>query len=178
MGSGNSSYGSILEVPTKEFQGAKEDHIEESSTPVISDDTPIYIHDLNDAYQAALRLGYQTKKHDEVVVLQVAGFSALLSITKDGRLNVVAEIGQVKSVSDEKIQEFAVAALLKNLEISPFAFGLLDGGDDDSINDDSIVLVNSVPLGNLNQSELDSLLTSLRRAIINSAGLIRSTFSR
>jgi hypothetical protein len=120
-------------------------------------------------------LGFLAEKCDETVIVTLGQFKASLSLSEKG-LTVFCQVGKLSELpNDEALRSFCFQALLQNATIQPFAFALLDG-DTERPGDDTIVLTNSVPTGDLCVEELHSLIASLRSAILTSAHMLREHF--
>jgi hypothetical protein len=123
----------------------------------------------NEILDMLLPLGYEAELHDETVIVKLEGFNASLNVINDN-LVINCQISRVDELTD--LDDFAKAALLQNSVIQPFAFALLDGGEE-GFGDDLIVLTSSLPLDYLCPDELNTTLRSLRQAILTSAETLR-----
>lgn len=137
---------------------------------------------LMDIYEGLISLGYTTQLQGETVAVFLGSkenpFVVTLSISNANELVVTCQIGNASQIFENNGPDFAVAALLKNIEIRPFSFGIIEGGDDSTNLDDIIVLINSVPLGDFSLAELKFLIKSLERAILASSEVIYIAFSK
>lgn len=79
-------------------------------------------------------------------------------------LIISCRIGTLGDIDEADFAKAAFAALACNAEILPYAFALLDT-DDGIDDDDPIVLINSVPLGDFSTAELQAAMDALRRAM-------------
>jgi len=136
------------------------------------------ISTLADCQQALQGLGYHAKLTDEGVMTGVSlteedGSSRdfLMLITEEnGNLEMncqLCTIGDLETDHEENaLAALAWVFLAENAEIQPWAIALINpDGELDST--DTLVLTDSVPLGDFSNEELESAMTSLTRALAN-----------
>ena len=136
------------------------------------------ISTLADAQQALRQLGYHAKLSDDGVMTGVSlaeedGSSrdfAMLITEENGSLEMncqICTIGDLEKDHDENaLAALSWVFLALNVEIQPWAIGLINpDGDLDST--DTVVLTDSVPLGDFSVEELESAMTTLLRALAN-----------
>ncbi len=117
--------------------------------------------------------GYEVVTNDDniatVIVLDGSSYPVSISIIDD-QLKVVCQLGTVGEFLPEENEENAIALfanlLATNATICPFAVAILSDNDDDDLSNDPVVLMDSVPMGDLCPKELLSMMDSLRKAII------------
>lgn len=76
----------------------------------------------------------------------------------------LATIGEVDAKSDEELAGLGWVLLALNAEIQPWAVALINP-DGELSDDDTIVLTDSVPLGDFSTEELESAMSSFGRAL-------------
>ena len=113
--------------------------------------------------------GYVKTHQDDAILIRLdGGFPAVMTID-DNQLQITCQLATLGEIREDNAFEFAFAALDANSRITPFAISLITDRDDPSIADPSeyvITLVDSVALGDFEQSELESAMQSLLTAIV------------
>lgn len=136
------------------------------------------ISTLAEAQQALQQLGYHAKLTDDSVLTGVSlteddGSSrdfVMLITLENGSLEFncqICTIGYLEQDHDEKaLAALAWVFLALNAEIQPWGIALInpDGELDSS---DTVVLTDSIPIGDLSIEELESAMTTLLRALAN-----------
>lgn len=138
----------------------------------------IKISTIAETQQALQGLGYHAKLTDEGVMTGVSltegdGSSRdfLMLITEEnGSLEMncqICTIGDLEQTHDEnELAALSWVFLALNAEIQPWAIACINpDGELDST--DTIVLTDSVPLGDFSTEELESAMTTLLRALSN-----------
>ena len=125
-------------------------------------------------------LGYEIVNHDSFVTVNVQGFPA--TIHKVGEsLEITCKIATLGYVLESKHEEFAMACLDLNSRILPYAVALLSDVDDDSLSGPEhwpIVLIDSIPLGDLSIDELSKEMDGLCQAILSSKQVLEIGLER
>jgi hypothetical protein len=125
--------------------------------------------DLNTINEALENLGLETELQEGNIALTVNGYQSVLTIDDDN-LVVVCELATLDQIKEGQEAGFMAAALEANRSIIPFAIATASGDDEVA---DVAVLIDSVPLGDFSESELESLVESLRSALLESAGVLK-----
>lgn len=94
---------------------------------------------------------------------------AVLTICND-ELQVYCQITTVGEVGEDMIAELSIQALTLNTELAPFAVAMM-GGEDDAENW-PIVLYDTIPVVDLQPSEIIHVVESLNRALIRVAAIV------
>ena len=120
-------------------------------------------------------LGFETARQEDgittVINIEDKQFPVVLAIDPEGdALRISANVGIIGDLVDdtedcEQICGLMSGCALLNPLITPFALGVLED-DTDEVDDDPVVLVNRVPLGDFSVGELDSAMGSLREALV------------
>ncbi len=120
-------------------------------------------------------LGYDAIHENDAVRTAVGGseapFTAVLTTTADAsELVITCQLAKVGDIPDEQSETFAWACLDANTRVRPYSLATITGADDENLDDDDeaeypIVLTDSVPLGDLSESELGSAMDNLWEAL-------------
>lgn len=127
------------------------------------------MNNLPQIQQGLENAGYVAKQEDDVIQVRLdGGIPAVLMIVED-QLQITCQLATLGELREDNALEFAYAALDANSRISPYAISLITERDDPSIEDTSeyvITLVDSIPLGDFEQTELVSAMQSLLTALV------------
>ena len=115
-------------------------------------------------------LTFLAKAESDHVVVKLEGdngraYPVVLRVRNDGMrddLLIACQIGTIHDLTQEDLANAFYAMACSNMEILPYAFSVVDEPDTDN---DPIVLVNSIPLGDFSLSELQAAMDTLRRAL-------------
>lgn len=114
--------------------------------------------------------GYVAKQEEDTILVRLdGGIPAVLTINRFNELQITCQLATLGELREENSLEFAFAALDVNSRISPFAISLITERDDESITDASeyvVTLVDTIPLGDFEQSELMAAMQSLLTALV------------
>ena len=144
--------------------------------------------DVNNLQQIAEHLsssGYAVIEDDNqlstAVVIGEDHYPVALSII-DNALKVTCQLGAVGDLVEsiyagdahvgsltenpEMVSAFFVGLLNLNVSICPFATAILSEDDDGDLSNDPVVLIDSVPMGDLSPEELTALMDSLRKGVM------------
>jgi hypothetical protein len=135
------------------------------------------INTLAELVDALRGLGYHAKLTDDGVITGVSlteedGSSRdfIMMITEEnGSLEFTCQLctmGDLERDHGENALALAWVFLAENNEIQPWAIALINP-DNELDSSDTLVLTDSVPLGDFSTQELDSAMTSLTRALAN-----------
>lgn len=136
------------------------------------------ISTLAEVQQALQQLGYHAKLTDDGVMTGVSLTEedetsrdfVMLITESNGNLELncqICTIGELEKTHEEnELAALSWVFLALNVEIQPWAIGIInpDGVLDPT---DTVVLTDSVPLGDFSVEELESAMTSLHRALAN-----------
>jgi len=114
--------------------------------------------------------GFEVAEKEDGNVLVIAdedGFTIFSAIT-DTQIEFMVDICGEKDLKPEKLLEVYHMLLHKNSEIQPTCYGI----DDDKIEKPRIVLVDSLPLENLDVSELQLSLSSLAQNTVSAVEIL------
>lgn len=127
------------------------------------------MNNLTQIQQGLEDAGYVAKQGDDSILVRLdGGIPAVLTIEEDV-LTITCQLATLGELREENLLEFAFASLDVNSRITPFAISLITERDDASIADTSeyvVILVDSIPLGDFEQTELESAMQSLLTALI------------
>ena len=113
--------------------------------------------------------GYVAKQEEDAILVRLDGGIPAVLTVDDDELHITCQLATLGELREENSLEFAFAALDVNSRISPFAISLITERDDASLTDASeyvVTLVDTIPLGDFEQSELMSAMQSLLTALI------------
>lgn len=123
------------------------------------------------------KLAYECDLIDNAIVTSIGSFAVVLTIDDDGSLTITCQIMELGQVREDKLTQFAYAALDANSRISPYAFSLITVADDPDLTDEKdflVVLTDKIPLGDLSECELRSAMQSLQTAILGSRDVLEA----
>ncbi len=130
------------------------------------------IRNLNDVTGVLEELGYDVKEGDNAVHVAVGGsekpFVAVLTIDQSDQLMITCKVAKLGDLREEEIPQVQFYLLDTNSRIMPFAFAIITASDDAEMEDAAdypIVLLDSMPLGDLSSHELASAMDSLLVAV-------------
>lgn len=117
--------------------------------------------------------GYEFQEGDETLRVKIGGsehpFVAVITRTETGNaLKITCQIAKLGMIEEEKIPQVFAACLDANTRILPYAFGLMTASDNPELDDEKewpLVLIDSIPLGDLSREEFISSLESLWMAL-------------
>jgi hypothetical protein len=111
-----------------------------------------------------------TEKEDgDVLVISDEDDFIIFSAITDAQIEFVVDICGEMDLKPEKLLEAYKMLLHKNTEIQPTCYGI----NDSEIGNLRIVLVDSLPLENLDESELQLSLSSIAQNTINAVEIMR-----
>lgn len=115
-------------------------------------------------------LGYPvTNETEDTVHTQVGKFDVVLTLNEEF-LSITCPISRLSQINEDKWDSFAFSALSANNRIIPFAFAIIE----EESNEDSIItLTDSIPMGDISDGEVRSMLDSLRAALLNVGDVLR-----
>lgn len=128
------------------------------------------------------KLGHMPILNDDHIVLPIGGsdnpFTSVLNID-DGKLKIVCQLATFGQIGEDKFGEFSTLALDLNSVIVPYAIALITGSatgdEEDNILESPVVLIDTVPLSDLSECELQSSIHSLLGALIEVSPLVKSS---
>lgn len=133
------------------------------------------INTLEQVAEALGDLGYEAIHENEAVRTVVGGseapFTAVLTTNADGsELVITCQLAKVGDIPEDKSETFAWACLDANTRVRPYSLATITAVDDENLDSDDeadypIVLTDSVPLGDLSESELGSAMDNLWEAL-------------
>lgn len=135
-----------------------------------------------DAVADALEAGgYEVQQLEGSVSTAVGGadapFVAVLTINEErNELVINCQVATLGDIPDKNVAEFAIACLDANSRIRPFAFATLTATDNPALDNPDkwpIVLTDSVPLGDLSDTELQAAMDNLWAALVSGADVLR-----
>jgi hypothetical protein len=109
------------------------------------------------------------KVEDNLIVVSLDGGIPAVLMIENESLSITAQLCTFGELREENLTVFAMAALDANSRISPFAISLITERDDPSITDPSeyvVTLVDHIPLGDFESSELAAAMQSLLTALV------------
>lgn len=112
-------------------------------------------------------LGYDVKPQEHSVAFPVGGFAAVVTI--DGKtLKITCQLMTLADIPDENEASVLVTLLDLNSVVVPYAFALLtatDGGEFE-MGSAPVILVDSMPIGDISEEEFESAVNSLLSALV------------
>lgn len=128
--------------------------------------------------------GYSVKEHHNAVHIAVGGtqtpFIAVITISESNELVVTCQVAKLGDFNEDDIPTVQFFLLDANTRIQPYAFGILTSSDNTELDDASqypIVLIDSMPLGDISEAELTASMDSLLVALQSSEDALRAGLS-
>jgi len=95
---------------------------------------------------------------------------AVLTIDSKNQLNITCQIAKASDITDA--EKFATIALDANSRILPYSIAMITANDNpdeysEKEADCPVVLIDSIPLGNLSETELNKAMNSLLEALMS-----------
>lgn len=136
------------------------------------------LNNLQEIFNSLQNLGFEAVLNDGFIAVKIGTsenpFTAVLNISGDNNLAVTCQITTLGRIKNQ--QEFFLACLDANTltRFQPFAFGIItnNDADDDNHNNWPIVLTDTVPLGDFQESELESAMDSLLSALLGTREIL------
>ena len=147
------------------------------------------INNLAEVHEALQDLAYVSDLHPEAVLAKVGNFPVVVTINGKGELVISCQIAKLGAIREDRLTEFAFAALDANSRLSPFAISIIteDDSDDHCVEchgcepaeemDYPIVLVDNIPLGDLSKDELKKAFESLHSALLGCREVLETGIS-
>jgi hypothetical protein len=127
--------------------------------------------------------GYSASASESATFLELlhngAKFPAVIQFQRDEIL-VSCQVGEIGDFDPEQLSLVAINTLAANIQTLPYAFALLKpetGADVEAVNHTPLVLVNSVPTGDLSEEELLWAVRKLQTALAVGAEAIATAVS-
>ncbi len=125
---------------------------------------------LNQIAGALENFGYEVQESENGVACKVGKLVSVLTIDSNNQLNITCQIAKASDIADA--EKFALVALDANTRILPYSIAMITANDNpDEYSDEDadcpVVLIDSIPLGNLSESELDRAMNSLLEALMS-----------
>src|SRR5262245_12891175 len=117
------------------------------------------ISKLAHVHEVLVELGYEARLKKNSVAVKVGGadhpFTAVVTHSEPrNHFQITCMVAKLGDVPEERVPQFAIAALDANNRTSPFAYALIGESDDpslDDVKDWPVVLVHSVPIGDFSR---------------------------
>lgn len=122
--------------------------------------------------------GYKVERHEDTVVTDVGGFRTVVTLN-DTQLTISAQLGTLGQVLEDRVVAFFTAALDANTRIAPFAFATITAADNASLEDPitfPIVLIDTLPVGDISEEELQFAFDSLLQALLGTREVLEVGF--
>jgi hypothetical protein len=134
------------------------------------------IKTLKQIHETLVQLGYEASLKENSVALKVGGieqpFPAVITHNKlTEHFQITCMVATLGKVPESKLAAFALAALDANHRIVPYAYALISEASDpthDKPEDWPVVLMDSLPIGDLSPEELSASMQSLVAALVDS----------
>jgi hypothetical protein len=124
------------------------------------------------------KLGYVAEQDELAIVVRLdGGFAATLTINGQSELVITCQVATLGELREENLLTFFAAALDANSRIAPFAFSLITERDDSTIASERqyvVTLVDTVPLGDFEEQELEAAMQSLVTALVGSREVLEA----
>lgn len=128
---------------------------------------------------------YECKLNENSVQVKVGSkknpIAGVITIDEaSNSMNITCRIARLGDIPEENVPQFMAACLDANTRILPYAFGLLTASDNVDLDDPKewpIVLVDSIPLGDLSEEEFLSSMSDLWIALQASRDVLSSALS-
>lgn len=132
------------------------------------------IETLVDVHAQLTDLGYEADLHPDAVFSKVGQFPVVLTINMKSELVINCQLATLGQIQEDKLTEFAFAALDANSRLSPFALCLITEADTPELAEEDfpIVLLDNIPLGDFSKDELRKAFEALHGALINSRNVL------
>ncbi|MCP5120536.1 MAG: hypothetical protein GY953_57820 [bacterium] len=126
-------------------------------------------------------LGYEVGQQDDFVAVRVpvAGadpYTAVLTVDDERqKVIITCQLARYGDIAEDKLLDFLAAQSDANTRIQPFAFATLTNLDDPDradADDWLFVLIDSLSLGDLADSELETAMADLQRAMPEVTGVL------
>jgi len=118
--------------------------------------------------EAVENLGFDVGLENEVLTVAMnvedQAFPVIMEI-EHGKLVVRNQFCLLGDIAEDDLPSAAMTALLMNAEIHPYAFCVVDAGGDGVDPTDPVILIDSIPVGDLSEGEVEKSLDSLRQAL-------------
>jgi len=124
--------------------------------------------------------GYNVTLNENSVMVSVGNEKApfpCVIVMDDVNLTVSCEIAtwgdMVKRIGPKESEDFFLSLLDMNSQILPYAFSVLTDidGEDEDRDEWPVVLIDSIPVGDISENELLSAMTSLNAALLTAKNL-------
>ena len=130
------------------------------------------IENLEQVSEVLEDLGYKVLHHNNAVHIAIGGtknpFVAVATIADGNKLAITCQVAKLGDLREDDIPAVQFVLLDANTLIRPYAFGIITGSDNPELADASefsIVLTDSLQLGDLCKYELASSMDSLLMAL-------------
>lgn len=132
------------------------------------------IQTLRDVASELELLAYDVKLTDNAVLVNANGFATVITQAPSSFV-INTQIATLGDVGEDNLTQFFGAILDANTRIHPFAFGILTAEDTGEQDEGSwpVVLIDSLPIGDLSTDELDRSFQALLSGILNSEAILR-----
>lgn len=123
-------------------------------------------------HESLQKLGYEVELRQESVLAKIDSFPVVITINSLSDVVISCQIATMSDIAEDRLGEFAFAALDANTRIRPYAFGIITGLDNPETDEDEsdypIVLTDCLPLGDFSEDELAKSMQALVSALMNS----------
>ena len=135
------------------------------------------INTLTEVAEVLENAGYVASLNEHSVAVSIGGhehlFPVVITLIEGNQLKITCQVAKASDIPEENGLAFALGLLDLNTHgsVLPFAFGIITPDEDESIQDESdcpIVLIDTMPVGDLDECELLSEMEELLTAIIAS----------
>lgn len=120
--------------------------------------------------QLLVNHGYLPKVSGDTVFVPLGGtenpYTAAFTFNKRGQIQVTCQLARLGDFAENKLAQVSLAALDANTQISPYAFAIIGASEGEvEVHSCPIVLIDTLPCGDLSEEEvlfsLDKLLEAL-----------------
>lgn len=134
------------------------------------------ISTLAQVHEALQLLGYVSAVSPDSVVVKVGGlkkpFRAVITHNAmTQQFQITCMIAKLGDIPEEKVAPFSLAALDANVRIAPYAYALLTSQEGDE-KQWPIVLIETIPIGDLCSDELSAAMEGLVAALVDCRGVL------
>ena len=127
--------------------------------------------------------GYEATLTENAVLTRVGSFPTVITIDDvdgdgDPDIKITTQLTTLGQIREDRVPAFLTAALDLNTRILPFAVATLtaEDGEDSDPSTFPVVLIDSIPVGDVSEEEFDSAFGSLLQAILGTRQLLEIGF--
>jgi len=122
--------------------------------------------------------GYLPKVSGDTVFVPIGAtkspYTAAFTFSKNDQLQITCQLARLGDFSEDKLPQVSLAALDANTQISPYAFAVIGASEGDvDIHTCPLVLIDTLPTGDLSAEEVLFSLDKLLEALTFSTSILK-----